>query len=115
MAFCHAVGRGKTQLIVDGTIDLLFRTQDDSWRIIDYKFTDEPAAMLKKKYSLQLNLYRLALGRFQKGSEPVIHSSLVVVGRDGVKTIDIPEDPTCLATAVQAAEALDTLFKVDMP
>ena len=113
--FAMLLEEGKTQLIVDGTMDLLFRTTDGSWRIIDYKFTDEPEAALKKKYGLQLNLYRLALGRFQKGSEPVIHSSLVVVGRDGVKTIDIPEDPICLATAVQAAEALDTLFKVDMP
>ena len=109
--FAMLLEEGKTQLIVDGTMDLLFRATDGSWHIIDYKFSDEPESALKKKYGLQLNLYRLALRRFQKVSEPVIHSSLIVVGRDGVKTVDIPEDPACLATAVQAAEALDALFK----
>jgi RecB family exonuclease len=106
---------GGTKLIVDGTMDLLFRAADGAWHIVDYKFSDEPESELKEKYGLQLNLYRLALRRFQKDSEAAIHSSLVVVGRDSVKTIDIPEDSSCLATAVQAAKALDALFKVDMP
>ena len=113
--FSMLLEEGKTQLIVDGTIDLLFRAADGSWHIIDYKFSDEPESALEKKYGLQLNLYRLALRRFQKGSKPVIHTSLIVVGRDSVKTVNIPEYPTCLATAVQAAEALDALFKVDRP
>ena len=82
-----------------------FRATDGSWHIIDYKFSDEPESAPKKKYGLQLNLYRLALRRFQKVSEPAIHTSLIVIGRDGVKTVDIPEEPACLATAIQAAEA----------
>ena len=110
--FAMLLEDGKTKLIVDGTMDLLFQATDGSWHIIDYKFSDEPESALKKKYGLQLNLYRLALRRFQKGSEPVIHSSLIVVGRDGVKTVDIPEDPSCLATAVKAAEALEKLLGV---
>ena len=109
--FAMRLEEGKTQLIVDGTMDLLFRAADGSWHILDYKFSDEPESALKKKYGLQLNLYRLALRRFQKVSEPVIHSSLIVVGRDGVKTVDIPEDPTCLATTIQAAKALEELFR----
>jgi ATP-dependent helicase/nuclease subunit A len=113
--FAMLLEEGKTKLIVDGTMDLLFQNTDGAWHILDYKFTDEPESLLKKKYGLQLNLYRLALRRFQKDSEAAIHSSLIVVGRDDVKMVDIPENLSCLARTVQAAEALDTLFKAGMP
>jgi hypothetical protein len=91
-------------------MDLVFKAADGSWHVIDYKFSDEPESGLRKKYGLQLNLYRLAIRRFQKDSEPVIHSSLIVVGRGGVKTVEFSEDTACRAAAVKAAEELDTLL-----
>ena len=109
--FAMLLENNGTKLIVDGTMDLLFKAADGSWHIVDYKFSDEPDAALKKKYGLQLNLYRLALRRFEDGSEPVIRSSLVVVARGGVRTVDIPDDPGCVATTVEAAKELDALFK----
>lgn len=112
--FAMLLEEGGTKLIVDGAMDLVFRAKDGSWRIIDYKFSDEPEAALQKKYGLQLNLYRLALKRFEKGSEPAIRSSLIAIGRHGAKTVELPEDPGCLATAVQAAEALDALFSAEV-
>ncbi len=53
-------------VIVDGAIDLLF-FRDGAWRIVDYKFSGRPAAELKKKYGLQLAIYREAVSRALPG------------------------------------------------
>ncbi len=97
-----------TRLIVDGTMDLVFKSADGALHVIDYKFSDEPDSALRKKYNLQLNLYRLALRRLE--AETAIRSTLIVIGRSGVKKLDIPEDSASLAAAVAAAKALDAFF-----
>ena len=98
-------------LIVDGTMDLMVQARDGSRHIMDYKFSDEADAVLIRKYGLQLNLYRLALAHLPESAKPVIRSSLVVVGRDGVRTVDIPHDPACLSATIKAAKELDAIFK----
>ena len=51
--------------VLSGTIDLVYRTDDASWRILDYKTdVDADAAELQKRYAMQLEMYRQAWGRF---------------------------------------------------
>ena len=111
--FAMLLEKAGTKLIVDGTVDLLCKSKDGSWHILDYKFSDEPETALRKKYGLQLNLYRQALQRVLKSSEPRIRTSLIVIGRSGVTELEIAEDSTYTATAVAAAEALDRLFHAE--
>ncbi|MEA1928874.1 MAG: UvrD-helicase domain-containing protein [Candidatus Auribacterota bacterium] len=47
-------------VIVDGAIDLLY-FKDGVWHVVDYKFSGRGPADLKKKYGLQLAIYRDAV------------------------------------------------------
>jgi ATP-dependent exoDNAse (exonuclease V) beta subunit len=50
--------------VVSGTIDLVYRSGDDGWRILDYKTdADATAAELRERYAGQLGAYRRAWGR----------------------------------------------------
>ena len=109
--FAMRLEEGEMILIVDGTMDLMVQARDGSRHIMDYKFSDEADAVLIRKYGLQLNLYRLALAHLPESAKPGIRSSLVVVGRDGVRTVDIPHDPACLSATIKAAKELDAIFK----
>ncbi|MDP8236294.1 MAG: 3'-5' exonuclease, partial [Candidatus Erginobacter occultus] len=90
-------------VIVDGAIDLLF-FQAGAWRIVDYKFSGRPAAELKKKYGLQLAIYREAVSRpipgsrervplFREGTEPAPFTMTILgIGPDGkVREVEIDE------------------------
>jgi ATP-dependent exoDNAse (exonuclease V) beta subunit len=47
--------------VLSGTIDLVYRTDDGSWRILDYKTdVDADAAELQKRYAAQIDAYRRA-------------------------------------------------------
>ncbi|MCX7008069.1 MAG: PD-(D/E)XK nuclease family protein, partial [Kiritimatiellaeota bacterium] len=48
------------EVIVDGAADLVF-FKDGAWTIADYKFSNEHADELRRRYALQLALYRAAL------------------------------------------------------
>ncbi len=93
-------------VIVDGTIDLFFQSADGGWQIVDYKFTDEPTAELLRKYGLQLNLYRLALDRLLGDRAQNLRASLMAIGRDTVRRIEVPPDPATGKQAVAAAVSL---------
>ena len=63
---------GEERVLIQGVIDCLI-PKEDGWIILDYKtdaipdeVTDETIAMLKKRYEVQLNLYRKALERIWK-------------------------------------------------
>jgi ATP-dependent helicase/nuclease subunit A len=91
------------EVIVDGAIDLLF-FKDGAWRIVDYKFSGRPASELKKKYGLQLAIYREAVSRaipgsrartplFREGTEPAPFTMTILgIGPDGkVREVEIGE------------------------
>ncbi len=109
--FAMRLEEGGTIVIVDGTVDLTADAPDGSRHILDYKFSDETDAVLVRKYGLQLNLYRLAFAHLPENAERVIRSRLVVVGRDGVRTVEIPHDPACLSETVKAAKELDAMLR----
>ncbi len=51
--------------VQNGTIDLVYRADDTSWRILDYKTdVDADAAELQQRYATQLEMYRRAWERF---------------------------------------------------
>lgn len=91
-------------VIVDGAIDLIF-FKDGVWRIVDYKFSGRPSAELKKKYGLQLAIYREAVSRslpdrsereplFREGGGPAIFKMTILgIGGDGqVREVEISEE-----------------------
>jgi len=47
-------------VIIDGAVDLIY-FKDGVWHIVDYKFSGRGPAELKKKYGLQLAIYREAV------------------------------------------------------
>ena len=51
----------------------MYRTDDASWRILDYKTdVDADAAELQKRYAMQLEMYRRAWGRFGGATAAVV-------------------------------------------
>lgn len=95
-------------LIVDGTMDLLFRSPNGRWQVMDYKFTEEPADHLVARYGLQLNLYLEALRRGVPGGDAA-DAFMVAVRRNSVEFIPVPADNTCAGSAVAAALNLDRI------
>lgn len=92
------------EVIVDGAIDLIF-FKDGVWRIVDYKFSGRPAAELKRKYGLQLGIYREAVSRalpgrsereplFREGGGPALFKMTILgIGGDGrVREVEISEE-----------------------
>ena len=81
-------------VIVDGAIDLLY-FKDGAWHIVDYKFSGRPRSELKKKYGLQLGIYRDAVSGvipgkrerspfFKEGAGPVLFTMTILgIGEDG--------------------------------
>ncbi|MFH1037907.1 MAG: UvrD-helicase domain-containing protein [PVC group bacterium] len=55
-------------VIVDGAIDLIY-FKDGAWHIVDYKFSGRGPAGLKKKYGLQLAIYRDAVSAEIRGKK----------------------------------------------
>jgi len=96
-------------LIVDGTIDLLFRDGQGAWRVIDYKFSDDSPADLMTKYALQLNLYREAVARRAGDINIVAPSCIVAIGKDSTRVIEMPADTQVLQKTLEAAKGLHAI------
>lgn len=109
--FALALKQDTVALIVDGTADVILRGAAGGWRILDYKFSEEPREVLARKYGLQLNLYREALRRRLKAEGSAIEMTLVAVRRQAVEWIDVAADPSWAAAALAAAETLDRLSR----
>lgn len=90
-------------VLVDGAIDLIY-FKEAAWHIVDYKFSNRSASDLKKKYGLQLAIYRDAVsnpvpGRekrsplFMEGDKPA-HFTMTILGINSegkVNRVPIPE------------------------
>lgn len=70
-------------VILDGTIDLLARFSN-GWKILDYKFTNEPPEAALETYSPQLAAYQEAVQKLYPGV--AVSASLVLIG-DDVKVV----------------------------
>ena len=106
--FAMSLKSNDVTLIVDGTMDLLFRGPNGRWQVMDYKFTEEPADHLVARYGLQLNLYLEALRRGVPGGDAA-DAFMVAVRRNSVEFIPVPADDTCAGSAVAAARNLDRI------
>jgi len=74
--------------LIDGTIDLLCRSDDGS-AIFDYKFTEADDAAVAEAYRGQMEIYcKAAQKAFPKAGNPEI--SLVVVSAKGSRLISLP-------------------------
>jgi ATP-dependent helicase/nuclease subunit A len=104
--FALRLGGGDATLIVDGQMDLVFRKPGGAWTILDYKFTDEPPDALVRRYSLQLNLYRLALARSGAEGPAGTRMALLAAGRDAAQLVDIARDEAVEEQALAAAAKL---------
>jgi len=104
MPFSARFDHGGAEVIVDGAVDLLF-FREGRWRIVDYKFSGRPPAELKKKYGLQLAIYREAISRplpdrpereplFAEGDGPAPFTmTILAIGPDGkVREVEIGEE-----------------------
>ena len=111
--FALTLSEDGTTLIVDGTMDLLFHSADGAWHIIDYKFTNDEAGALLKKYGLQLNLYREALLRRAGRREDRIQAKLAAIRGRNIELIDVPPDLSFARAAIQAAVALDRQLRLN--
>ena len=60
LPFAARFAHDGAEVIVDGAADLVF-FKDGAWTIADYKFSNELADELRRRYALQLALYRAAL------------------------------------------------------
>jgi ATP-dependent helicase/nuclease subunit A len=60
LPFAARFAHDGAEVIVDGAADLVF-FKDGAWTIADYKFSNEPADDLRRRYTLQLAIYRAAL------------------------------------------------------
>lgn len=65
--------------ILDGTIDLLAQMAADAWKIIDYKFTEEPPDEARRAYEPQLHAYCDAVRAMHPGSS--VSAALLLIGR----------------------------------
>ncbi len=104
MPFSARFEHDGASVIVDGAIDLLF-FRDGKWRIVDYKFSGRLPTELKKKYGLQLAIYREAVSRplpgriereplFAEGDGPAPFTmTILAIGPDGkVSAVEIGEE-----------------------
>gem|GEM_PF-669533 len=94
LPFAARFTHGGATVIVDGAIDLLY-LKDGAWHIVDYKFSGRPRSDLKKKYDLQLGIYRDAVSGaipgqverlpfFQEGAAPAVFTITILgIGVDG--------------------------------
>ncbi len=73
--------------LIDGTIDLLCRT-NDGFSIFDYKFTEATDAAVIEAYSEQLNLYRKAARKMLPKSKTQT-ATLVVISAKGARVVVI--------------------------
>jgi ATP-dependent helicase/nuclease subunit A len=74
----------RDRLILDGTIDLLVQNDSARWRVMDYKFTNEPADRAQKIYAPQLAAYREAVEQLHPGA--TVTATLVLIG-SSVETV----------------------------
>jgi ATP-dependent helicase/nuclease subunit A len=65
------------ELMLDGTIDLLAKFSN-GWKIIDYKFSNDPPERALQTYSPQLAAYREAVEKLHPNS--TVSASLVLIG-----------------------------------
>lgn len=104
MPFSARFDHDGAEVIVDGAIDLLF-FRDGKWRIVDYKFSGRSPAELKRKYGLQLAIYREAISRpipgrpereplFPEGDQKAPFTmTILAVGPDGkVREVEIGDE-----------------------
>jgi len=68
MPFAARFTHDGATVIVDGAVDLMY-FKDGAWHIVDYKFSGRGPAELKKKYGLQLAIYRAAVSAPIPGRE----------------------------------------------
>jgi ATP-dependent exoDNAse (exonuclease V) beta subunit len=64
-------------MILDGTIDLLAKFSN-GWKILDYKFSNEPPETAMETYSPQLEAYKEAIEKLFPGAE--VSASLILIG-----------------------------------
>ena len=106
-------------VLVDGAIDLIY-FKNGVWQIVDYKFSGRGPAELKKKYGLQLAIYREAVSSlipgkterkplFREGEAPAPFTMTIIgIGPDGtIRKVPITDrDAGDLPARVVAAARL---------
>ncbi len=104
MPFAARFTHDGANVIVDGAIDLMY-FKDGAWHIVDYKFSGRGPAELKKKYGLQLAIYRAAVSApipgentreplFREGEGPARFTMTVLgIAPDGtIRNVPITEE-----------------------
>ncbi len=119
MPFAARFTHDGATVIIDGAIDLIY-FKDGVWNIVDYKFSGRGPSELKKKYGLQLAIYREAVSGpipgqderkplFQEGDGPARFTMTVLgIAPDGkIRNVPITdEDAGDLPARVVAAARL---------
>ena len=104
--FAVALDQDGTPLIIDGTMDLVMKTTDKNWHVIDYKFTNDNEEKLIHKYQLQMNIYQYALAQFSDQKPANITASLLAISDTTVQMIEVDYQPIFKDACFDTAELL---------
>ncbi len=73
-------GAPDEEVIYQGAIDLLVE-RDDGYEVIDYKYSELDDEELRKKYGVQIRLYRKAVARAMRVDEATVRARIVNIAR----------------------------------